>query len=276
MAQQFQPGAIGDTAGDLPALTGGNLEAAGVSHGFFMRTGGVSEGLYASLNCGRGSNDEKDRIEENRTRVAARLGAGSGNLIGPRQVHSARTVIATSAWKPGDAPEADAVATSVRGLAIGVLTADCAPILLADTQAGVIAAVHAGWKGAQAGVIESAIEAMEPPLCGSRPPSGRRSRRPPTRLAPNSKRPFYPPAAPMDSILRTLWAAGRISTCRPMSKTGYCAAVLPTFKISAPVPMKTNRFCSVTGARFIELSPIMGAKFPPFSSVDVDNWTGQA
>ncbi|MGO9170450.1 MAG: peptidoglycan editing factor PgeF [Rhodomicrobium sp.] len=161
MAQQFQPGTIGDTAGDLPALTGGNLEAAGVSHGFFLRTGGVSEGLYASLNCGRGSNDEKDRVEENRARVAVRLGAGSKNLIGPRQVHSARTVIATSGWKPGDAPEADAVATSVRGLAIGVLTADCAPILLADTQAGVIAAVHAGWKGAQAGVIESAIEAME-------------------------------------------------------------------------------------------------------------------
>jgi len=148
-------------------LRAANLETQGLAHGFFLRTGGVSEGVYASLNCGRGSTDDKDRVEENRARVAARLGTDSGLLFGPRQVHSAKAVIATAAWKPADAPDADAVVTSIAGLAIGVLTADCAPVLLADAQAGVIAAVHAGWKGAKAGVIENAINAME--SLGARP-----------------------------------------------------------------------------------------------------------
>jgi polyphenol oxidase len=144
-----------------------NLRADGIAHGFFMRTGGVSEGLYASLNCGRGSADERDRVEENRAQVAARLGAEPAMLTGPKQVHSATALIIAAPWKPGEAPEADAVVTNVRGLAISVLTADCAPILLADWEAGVIAAAHAGWKGAKAGVTDSAIEAME--SLGARP-----------------------------------------------------------------------------------------------------------
>ncbi len=167
MEPDSQPDAGGEAAQSAPFCAADNLAAAGVCHGFFQRAGGVSEGVYASLNCGRGSNDLRDAVEENRARVAARLGAKPGLLIGPRQVHSAKAVVAAGAWTPQDAPEADAVVTSIRGLAIGVLTADCAPILMADIEAGVIAAVHAGWKGAQAGIIESAIEAME--SLGARP-----------------------------------------------------------------------------------------------------------
>ena len=150
-----------NSAAEVAFLAADNLKAAGVAHGFFLRTGGVSEGIYASLNCGRGSADGKDRVEENRARVAARLGAEPGRLTGPKQAHTAKALIVTTPWKPGEAPEADAVVTNVRGLAVCVLTADCAPILLADPEAGVVAAAHAGWKGAKGGVIESAIEAME-------------------------------------------------------------------------------------------------------------------
>ncbi|MBI4723611.1 MAG: peptidoglycan editing factor PgeF [Rhodomicrobium sp.] len=144
-----------------PVMAAANLQAGSLVHGFFLRTGGVSEGIYASLNCGRGSNDERDRVEENRSRAASRLGITSALLAGPRQIHSPTAVIAAGPWDMGEAPEADAVVTKTRGLAVCVLTADCAPILMADVEAGVIAAVHAGWKGAKAGVIESAIGAME-------------------------------------------------------------------------------------------------------------------
>jgi polyphenol oxidase len=161
MHEHALPDAIGEAPEGVPVLALDNLKADGLRHGFFLRTGGVSEGVYASLNCGRGSNDAKDRVEENRARAAAQLGVVSSRLIGPRQIHSAKTVIASQAWEPRDAPEADAIVTNCPGLAISVLTADCTPILLACPEAGVIAAVHAGWKGAKAGIIESAIEAMQ-------------------------------------------------------------------------------------------------------------------
>jgi polyphenol oxidase len=151
---------IGSQA-EVAFLSADILKMDGVAHGFFLRTGGVSEGIFASLNCGRGSGDDLRRVEENRARVAASLGAGPAKLIGPKQAHTAKTLIVTEPWKPGEAPEGDAVVTNVRGLAISVLTADCAPILLADREAGVIGAAHAGWKGAKGGILESAIEAME-------------------------------------------------------------------------------------------------------------------
>jgi polyphenol oxidase len=161
MEREPKASTLNKTEGELAFLGAPNLEAAGIRHGFFLRTGGVSEGLYASLNCGRGSADQRERVEENRARVAATLGTSPGSLTNPYQAHTPRTVIATHAWQAGRAPEADAIATNVRGLAISVLTADCAPLLLADVSAGVIAAAHAGWKGAKAGILESAIEAME-------------------------------------------------------------------------------------------------------------------
>lgn len=132
----------------------------GVRHGFFTRQGGVSSGIYASLNCGPGSRDDAASVTENRARVAELLGAEPGRLLTLFQKHSADTVIAEKPWKPDKPPEADAVVTKVPGLAIGVLTADCAPVLFCDGTARVIGAAHAGWKGALGGIIEATVEAM--------------------------------------------------------------------------------------------------------------------
>lgn len=132
----------------------------GVRHGFFTRTGGVSEGVWASLNVGLRGGDDPARIAQNRTRVAAALGAEPGRLITARQVHGVTTLTVTAPWDNTNAPEADAIVTDRPGLLLGVLTADCGPVLLADPRAGVIGAVHAGWKGALGGVLESAVAAM--------------------------------------------------------------------------------------------------------------------
>jgi YfiH family protein len=131
-----------------------------VRHAFFTREGGVSEGVYASLNGGQGSSDQTDRVQENRRRMAEALGAPDG-VVTAFQVHSPTAVIATKAWTRADAPRADAIATNTARLAIGVTVADCGPILLADGGAGVVGAAHAGWRGALDGVLESAIVKME-------------------------------------------------------------------------------------------------------------------
>ena len=163
MADVTKPGGPGEIgAGNAPVpVRAASLEVSGVAHGFFLRTGGVSDGIFASLNCGRGSGDDRRRVEENRVRVSSALGIRSEALIGPYQVHSAKALIAHAPWEASDAPHADAIVTSTPNLALSVLTADCVPVLMADVSAGVVAAVHAGWKGAKAGVLESAIEAME-------------------------------------------------------------------------------------------------------------------
>lgn len=127
-------------------------------HGFFTREGGVSTGLHAGLNCGPGSADAPDAVAENRRRVAAALGATA--LVTAAQVHGATALAIGGPWT-GARPEADALVTATPGLAVGVLVADCAPVLLADPAAGVAGAAHAGWKGAVAGVIESVVAAME-------------------------------------------------------------------------------------------------------------------
>jgi YfiH family protein len=121
----------------------------------------VSEGIYASLNCGVGASDSPAAVRENRGRVAERLGAR--NLVSAYQVHGTAAVVVDghAPADPSQRPRADALVTATRGLAVGVLTADCAPILLADPQAGVVAAAHAGWRGALAGIAEAAIAAME-------------------------------------------------------------------------------------------------------------------
>ncbi len=139
----------------------------GVAHGFFGRTGGVSSGLYELLNCGPGSSDDRANVIENRKRVAAALGAASLVTLG--QIHGAKALTVSKPWPIGETrdddvkfiPLGDAMVTATAGIALGILTADCAPILLADAKAGVIGAAHAGWKGALAGVIESALAAME-------------------------------------------------------------------------------------------------------------------
>jgi polyphenol oxidase len=143
--------------GPLLVLKAGSLAGPQIDHGFFGRPGGVSTGLYAGLNCGPGSGDDRAAVTENRRRAMAAL--GDATLVTLYQVHSAEAVIVTAPWE--ESPHADAMATDVPGIALGILTADCAPVLLADTEAGVIGAAHAGWKGALGGVTDSVIAAME-------------------------------------------------------------------------------------------------------------------
>ncbi|HEX9770320.1 MAG TPA: peptidoglycan editing factor PgeF [Kiloniellales bacterium] len=143
-------------------LTSASLAALpGVRHGFFTREGGVSAGPYASLNCGLGSGDDLDRVAENRTRALARLGLPGDRLATAYQVHSNRAALAEAPWPVSKRPRVDALVTRTAGLALGVLTADCAPVLLADREAGVVAATHAGWRGAHDGVLEATLAAMQ-------------------------------------------------------------------------------------------------------------------
>jgi hypothetical protein len=138
---------------------------SGIRHAFFTRQGGVSQGVYASLNGGLGSKDEPNCVAENRARMAATLGVARDNLITAYQVHSPIVVIAESSWNASARPQADAVVTKVPGLAVAITTADCGPILFADERAGIVAAAHAGWRGALAGVAETTVAAME--NCGA-------------------------------------------------------------------------------------------------------------
>jgi hypothetical protein len=138
-----------------------SLKLTGIRHAFFSRDGGVSEGLYASLNGGTGSRDAADKVAENRARMAAALGVAASRFLTCYQVHSAAVVVAETPWPHDARPRADAIVTRMRSLAIGVTTADCGPVLLSDPQGGVIGAAHAGWRGALSGVIEATVAAME-------------------------------------------------------------------------------------------------------------------
>lgn len=132
----------------------------GIRHGFFTRAGGVSEGIYRGLNAGVGSNDAPEKVAENRARIANWMGVAPTHLVTLYQVHSADALVVREPFS-GDRPKADAMVTDTPGIALGVLTADCGPVLFADPQAQVIGAAHAGWKGAFTGVLEATIEAME-------------------------------------------------------------------------------------------------------------------
>ena len=133
----------------------------GIGHGFFTRRGGVSGGIYGSLNCGTGSKDDPERVARNRELVAESLGVAADRLVTPYQVHSAVVVVASQPWRRETAPKADAVVSKQPGLAVGVSTADCAPVLMADAEAGVVGAAHAGWRGALTGIVDRAVEQMQ-------------------------------------------------------------------------------------------------------------------
>jgi YfiH family protein len=133
-------------------------EITHIRHGFFGRTGGVSEGLYSSLNCGYGSGDEKEKVCENRLKVSRQLGADM-EILTCYQIHSAKVITLCEPLEKSE--EADALVTDRPGIPIGVLTADCLPVLFSDTQKRIIGAAHAGWKGAIGGVLEATIDAME-------------------------------------------------------------------------------------------------------------------
>jgi polyphenol oxidase len=132
----------------------------GLRHAFFTRDGGVSGGIYASLNGGVGSNDDPASVAENRRRMANQMGVTPQHFLSAYQIHSPDAVVATNPWQ-GERPRADAIVTSTEGLSIGVTAADCGPILFVDPNARVIGAAHAGWKGALTGIVESTVDAME-------------------------------------------------------------------------------------------------------------------
>src|SRR5664279_1051462 len=136
-------------------------ELAGIHHGFFTRSGGVSHGVYATLNGGVGSNDAPENVAENRARMAVALGVAPDHLLTAYQIHSPDVVVAEHPWTQANRPRADAIVTRTPRLAIGVSTADCGPLLFADAEARVIGAAHAGWRGALTGVIEATVAAME-------------------------------------------------------------------------------------------------------------------
>ena len=133
----------------------------GVRHGFFTRTGGVSSGIYESLNCGPGSNDDTNNVAMNRQLAMLALGMPDAELVSLYQVHSAEAVAVEHPWGMGQGPRADAMVTRCDGIALGILTADCAPVLFADAGAGVVGAAHAGWRGALDGVLGACVDAME-------------------------------------------------------------------------------------------------------------------
>jgi YfiH family protein len=133
----------------------------GLRHAFFTREGGVSGGFYASLNGGLGSNDDPANIHENRRRMADAMGVAPEHFLNLHQIHSPDAIVATGPWESPLRPKADAIVTRIDGLAIGVTTADCGPILFVDPNARVIGAAHAGWKGALTGIVEATIGAME-------------------------------------------------------------------------------------------------------------------
>ena len=142
-----------------PFLTAPLLEAPHIAHGFFGREGGVSEGVFASLNTGPGSNDRPEHVKENRRRCAVALGVAPDRLLTNTQIHSADIAVVDGPWA-GSPREADGLVTATPGLALGVLSADCMPWLFVDTESQVIGAAHAGWRGALAGIVENTVEAM--------------------------------------------------------------------------------------------------------------------
>lgn len=142
---------------DAPSLAA----LPGIRHGFFTREGGVSGGIYASLNGGVGSNDDAHHVRENRSRMAAAIGVAPERFLTAYQIHSPDVVTVEAPWPAAERPRADAMVTRTPGLGLGISTADCGPLLFADPDARVIGAAHAGWRGAFTGVIEATLAAME-------------------------------------------------------------------------------------------------------------------
>lgn len=147
---------------DLPVIESGALSGLShIAHAFFTRQGGVSKDLYATLNTGAGSGDERANVIENRARCAGHLRLDRDRLVSVHQIHSATVHVVTEPWAIGQGPQGDAMVTNEPGLALGVLAADCTPVLFADRANAVIGAAHAGWKGALGGVLEATLDAME-------------------------------------------------------------------------------------------------------------------
>ncbi len=197
--------------------------ALAAPHGFFTRLGGVSAGPYASLNCSLSGQDSRDAVLENRARAARAIGAEPCALLGLTQVHGTAVVHATTAWTAGQGPSADAMVTDRPGIALGIITADCAPVLLCDAEAGVVGAAHAGWRGAVAGVLEATVAAMQ--ALGAR--------RIAAAIGPCIRQQSYEVSADLrDAVLARdpadvrFFAPGRREARWQFDLPGYCAARL--------------------------------------------------
>lgn len=207
----------------VPSLTHPVLD--GLPHGFFTRAGGVSEGQFASLNCSLSGKDDPEAVSENRARAAAALGLGAQALVGLFQVHSPDVAVLDKPWGMDARPKADAVVTNRRGLALGIVTADCVPVLFADAEAGVIGAAHAGWRGAFAGIIEATVAAMER--------LGARRGRVAAVIGPSIRQPSYEvddafraQFLAADAANARFFAAGRREGHAQFDLAGYCDAAL--------------------------------------------------
>lgn len=227
----------------VPVLTGG----LATPHGFFTRLGGVSTGPYASLNCALGGRDDPAAVAENRARARAVLGVAA--LVGLHQVHGAAVAVVEEPWPDAARPQADALVTRRRGVALGIVTADCAPVLLADAEAGVIGAAHAGWRGAAAGVLAAAVAAMER--------LGAVRGRIAAAIGPAIRRPSYEVGAEMraavlaaDPAALPFFAADPATGRFRFDLPGYCAALLGRAGIGQVVDLgldtyaEPNRFFS--------------------------------
>lgn len=194
-----------------------------VPHGFFTRRGGVSTGSFASLNCSLSSPDSRDAVLQNRARVARQIAVDPDRLLGLMQVHGTGVIHVTTPWRTGEGPRADAMVTDRAHVALGIITADCAPVLFADPGAGVIGAAHAGWRGAVAGVLEATIAAM----------AALGARRITAVIGPCIQQASYEVGSDMrDAVLAgdaadaRFFAAGRRDEHWQFDLPGYCAARL--------------------------------------------------
>ena len=213
-----------------------------VRHGFFTRNGGVSDGIYASRNCGFGSGDDPQRVQANRNRCAAELEVPAEYVVTARQEHTTTVAVITEPFAPDQAPVADALVTTRPRLALGVLTADCAPVLLADGVAGVVAAVHAGWKGALTGILDNTVAEMvtlgarpERIVAGIGPCIAQRS----YEVGPEFPAPFLAEAADNDRFFANSRREGYFMFDLP----GYVARKLARLKVGEvmPTPCDTLR-----------------------------------
>jgi polyphenol oxidase len=201
------------------------VELLPLPHGFFTRRGGVSIGPFASLNCSLSSQDDRDAVLQNRALVADALGMSQECLLGCTQVHGIHVVDVEHPWTPGSGPHADAMVTRQPGLALGIITADCAPVLFADAEAGIVGAAHAGWRGAVSGIIEATIAAMAK--------LGARTDRIVAAVGPCIGQSSYEVAADLrDAVVgrapddARFFAVGRRDARWQFDLSGYCAARL--------------------------------------------------
>jgi YfiH family protein len=243
----------------VPTLTDPILAA--LPHGFFTREGGVSEGAFSRLNCSLSGKDDAAAVAENRARAAATLGFRAEALVGLFQVHSPDVAVLDEPWGIEARPRADAVVTRRRGLVLGIVTADCAPVLFADAEAGVIGAAHAGWRGALAGIVEATVAAMER--------LGARRGRIAASVGPCIRQPSYEvddgfraQFLAADAGNARFFAAGARAGHAQFDLAGYCAAALATAGVGAAsvVPADTlaepARFFSYRRATLAGEGPI--------------------